>query len=302
MKRHSLFVHICAGCFFIACLFGCKSVQSVTPEETPASDVETQALKEVDPVYVIGSDGAVYFHIPVKQNKDFVKSLFQSAVNDISESDAQKIVDRIDIVYAVLGSDTDKNRLQVSASGSFPMTAIKFVMTQKNGWISHGNPVQFYTRSGTDFQVAIPASSKLLVAKDVQPMVDIFKGITDGVIAAEKPWPDTDIEYWMEDNTSDIRFCVLRPQAFLAGLLGMDMRLALSRVKGKLVEADENTMYLTLVMQFQNALVIKAAQSMMKLAYGNSVTITADEANSTVQVEGIVVSKVKLLDLVLKNQ
>ena len=305
MKKHNFF----AGTAFAVPVFtlimmtaGCTSVPKLPP---------------ADPLSVLGTDSSVYFKIPVQTHKDFVKSVIVSQIPQLSEKDADQIIGHLDMIYAGLGNKNDLSGIDISASGTIPSIAVKTALTEKNGWGKNTvqivsdqpsvrqRPYSYYTRSDTAYQLAVPSPDNVLLSKNVVPLIRQYdKSLQENVNAPDAAVPDiwvSDTYTWMTAPSADIRFCVLRPQAFLAKLLGIDMRLALACAKGSLAEtADSDNMDLELELEFQNVHAVRAAQIMMQMALGNGIIMESPENSQILKVRGVRISKVQVLDLLVQ--
>lgn len=95
----------------------------------------TSKIEKVNVVDLLEPDFDVYFSIPVQENFEFSKKLVSSFLlngDEDSEKDVEKIVKRIDFLY--VGLNLDSKEYEISASGDFPTTLSKLVLTEKKGW------------------------------------------------------------------------------------------------------------------------------------------------------------------------
>ncbi|QTQ11720.1 hypothetical protein HRI96_05605 [Treponema parvum] len=262
-------------CVFIFIASSCKSVE--------------KAIPAVDALSVLEEDSAVYFRIPAAQHSDFVKKLLYSAISGLTEENASLIVPKIDNICAGIGSAKDAGRIQFSADGYIPPLAIKAALTSKNGWnmkkssvnASVGGipvPYIYYSREDTDYSLGLASLKNIVLAKDVDPLFTRYnaqlKSVSESgsVMRPQDTWTSDTYE-WMSEKTSDIRFCVLRPQAFLASLLGTDMRFAIVCARGALAKGADGSFNLTLELEFPNSLVVKAARAALTLVFGKNIAL-----------------------------
>lgn len=285
--------------FLLIALAGCKTVP-----ENPS----------VDPFSLLDTDSSIYFKIPVAPHKDFVKSILLSKLPQLSDTDVQMITSRLNAIYAGIGTTDDAARIQISATGEIPPFVVKSVFSEKNGWIGKSAfftnsvtsvPYRYFMREGSDFQLAFPSVSNILLADNVQPLLGHYDTLMSGTSVLREEIQSVwvaDTYEWMNSDSSDMRFCVLRPQAFLAHLLGVDMRLALVCAKGSLAETSDNDrLILSLQLEFQNGSAARAARAMLSLALGsNAVAMSYNEETHTLILSNIEISKVQVLDLLLQ--
>lgn len=251
-----------------------------------------QAIPEVDPLSVLEEDSSIYFRIPVAKHTEFVKSLMCNFVPGLTEENADLIVPKITTLCAGIGSDDDSSRVQLSADGYISPLSVKVVITEKNGWTSNkadvsgsiatiSVPYTYYTRSDTEYQLSLPSLKNLVLAENVEPLLSRYNdqlsaiNSTGFVQTPSDNWTSTTYE-WMTTASDDIRFCVLKPQAFLAGLLGTEMRFALVCARGSFAELENGTYNLSLELEFQSTLVVKAAQLALNLLYGKTASISSE--------------------------
>lgn len=263
-------------CFILFFASSCKSAEKTIPE--------------VDALSVLEEDSSVYFRIPVASHAEFVKKLLCSAVEGLTEDNADLIIPKIDTICAGIGSEEDAGRVQLSAAGMIPPVALKTVFKEKHGWKSSASPVKSvfsknllpyttYSRANTDYVLSLPALKNIVMAKNIVPLLERYNKQYEAVVstglilAPSDAWTSNTYE-WMTESTDDIRFCVLRPQAFLAALLGTEMRFALVCARGKFVEKENGVFTLSLELEFENSFVVKAASAALRLAFGSQISIS----------------------------
>lgn len=279
VSLRTVFAVCCLSALFFAS--SCKSVENAIPE--------------IDALSILEEDSAVYFRIPVAKHSDFVKKMLCNTVSGLTEDNADMLIPKIDVICAGIGSKDDLNRVQLSASGYIPPIALKAVLTEKNGWKTKTSSVKSsltkglvpfvsYERSDTSYLLGLPSLKNMVFAEDVTPLFERYNEQYDAVSdtgivkVPSDTWTSNTYE-WMTQSSDDIRFCVLRPQAFLAALLGTEMRLALVCARGSFAENEDGSFNLSLELEFENMLVVKAAQVMLKLAFGQKVSMSQTDEN-----------------------
>lgn len=315
MKRRNIIFTLLAAAgavLFVLPLAGCKSTKAIS-DEISAEKVEV--IPKVDPLAVLDGDSAVYFRVPVADHKPFVKSLLLSNIDGMADADAETIVNHLDMICLGVGTKENPKRLQLAASGSIPRIAVKTALSEKKGWTKFTDPVTYYTHPGTKYQLAVPTTANVFLADDVSPLVENYKTVlgsdTESVITAQTDGWNDEVYEWMTAPGSAMRFCVLRPQAFLARLLGVDMRFALEFASGELtaVKQDDTAVggvpgdagyELSMKLVFQKARVVRAALAVLSLAFGDRMQATAENGSNVLQVSGIHVSNVTVLDLLVE--
>ena len=251
--------------------FSCKS----TPDLAP-----------VDAFDLLSTDAALYMTVPVQANQEFAASAIQK-VAKVAESDAKKIIERLDFAYISIDS---KNELQLSAGGNIPTTLAGLALTEKNGWTAGAVENQaVYTQKQTAYQLCLPSSSNAFLSRDISPMAKKFNQIAYG--GGEKKSAENDLSATVSENRekllsetldayqfkflhenlgADIMLYSPNPPVFLRNFLGgVEVGVPVSSLYAKLSKYEEYSggFNVTLVLNLNDARTIKAVAASMKLAF-----------------------------------
>ncbi|MFA6855680.1 MAG: hypothetical protein WCR31_00595 [Treponema sp.] len=267
-----------------ACFTSCKSV----PQGNP-----------VNPLDILDSGSSFYLKIPEKTDPILVSRVLQSGIVGLSSENADKIAERIDVVYAGLERKLNKTVVQAVVSGSVPHIAVSRVFEKNNGWEpfsvyeknTAGKPTGYvyYTEKSSGMQAAFPSDNIACFGYAVPAMIDsyhnhAFNGDSSCFIQSS-------VYEWLYEGGSQIRFYAVKPQSFLTVLTGTNLNLKLAYVKGYMItDQNHSDQYImTIEFEFNNERMIKAGESMLSLAFG----LTNSQTQLTTQTH-LIVSDIRI--------
>lgn len=241
-------------------LFSCKSVPS---------------YNYVEPLYLVDSDAPILVYVPVQSNVRFVEHVL-SNFTDISKNDINRIVSRTDNI--VISSNLRGN-VEFIIQGSYPAFALKSALSKKNGWLLSNIEdstfsLCYYSNPDLKFQLFSPDTSTIAVSNDVIPIIKKY-------INEQKLYFDEDdcqfldskridpkiFDYLTKAPNGEIKFYAQKPLDFLSKFLGKTFNLGINSLCGSLVQSkNEDLFALTLEIELNNPVIVKAAVKMLKLA------------------------------------
>ncbi len=116
MKKHAE-IHVIGILLVLLFFAGCKTVSS--------------AAKMADPVDFLPDEADIYFRIDARKNTSLVNAVIGKYVPEMAESDRQKLISMLQMIYAA--QNTETGQMYVAATGSFPnLKSLAF--TKQNGW------------------------------------------------------------------------------------------------------------------------------------------------------------------------
>ena len=249
-----------------------------------------------------------YISIPTAADPELVKYLIQSNIDNISESDLNELVKRIDRAYAGLNADNKNPKLQLAIDSDIPVKYIPKILNKKNGW-----EVKEYTGKDTqnkygvftqnDIVLAFPSDKMTLMGEDVEGMLTKYDRIHN--IPAEESegitYEDLDeLTYsHITESSSEIRFITNKPETFLLMLTGQKLTLQLNTVRGSFVcdPKNDNQYILDFIFDFKSQKAAKAGKVMLGFAFGLADGDDKDLKATEVRIEGIKLSKKQLYDI-----
>lgn len=273
-------------------LSGCKSAGNLNVPVIEAFDVLEQ-------------DSLMYMKIPVQAHKEFSRAFVASAVPQANDTIVNGIVNNIDTLYMGLATNTDKKRMQISASSS--ITASNLNLLSKNAGWSKGSVK-------TDAVTVYPVYSErqlelsqvckdiiVLSNREVKPLIytydSEFKTALEGNTINED-WKASDIHEFVTDTVNDnIRFYMVKPLSLLTNLLGTSLSTTifqLNFVRGE-VEKLPNTKYaVTLELDFKQPNLVTRAAGFVTLALGLTNSQIVMETPTLMKITNIEVSMKQL--------
>ena len=293
MKRHAELVSASLILFFLISLFSCKSLPTGTVVKAPD---------------LLNNKKNFYISIPSSADPELIKFIIKSNIQNVSDSDVEEIVSRIDRAYAGLNADNKNPKLQLAIDSDIPIKYIPKILTKKNGW-----EVKEYTgpTSGTKYGIftqeeivmAFPSDKLTLIGEDVEGMINQYDQIH--AIPAEeslgKSFENLDeLTYgWITESSSDIRFITNKPETFLLMLTGQKLTLQLNTVRGTFIcdPKNDNQYILDFIFEFNNEKAAKAGKVMLGFAFGLADGSDNSLKPNEVKIEGIKLSKKQLYDI-----
>ncbi|MCR4899714.1 MAG: hypothetical protein K5907_02745 [Treponema sp.] len=279
--------------FLLIFLFSCKTIPTGTVVKAPD---------------LLNNKKNFYISIPSSADPELIKFIIKSNIQNVSDSDVEEIVSRIDRAYAGLNADNKNPKLQLAIDSDIPIKYIPKILTKKNGW-----EVKEYTgpTSGTKYGIftqeeivmAFPSDKLTLIGEDVEGMINQYDQIH--AIPAEeslgKSFENLDeLTYgWITESSSDIRFITNKPETFLLMLTGQKLTLQLNTVRGTFIcdPKNDNQYILDFIFEFRNETAAKAGKVMLGFAFGLADGSDNSLKPNEVKIEGIKLSKKQLYDI-----
>ncbi len=278
---------------FLLCLAACKTVPTGTVVKAPD---------------LLNNKKNFYISIPSSADPELIKFIIKSNIQNISDSDVNEIVSRIDRAYAGLNADNKDPKLQLAIDSDIPIKYIPKILTKKNGWevkefSGPASGTKYGIFSQKEIVMAFPSDKLTLLGEDVEGMVSQYDEIH--AIPAEDSlgmsFENVDeLTYsWITESSSEIRFITNKPETFLLMLTGQKLTLQLNTVRGSFVcDPKNNNQYiLDFIFEFKNEKAAKAGKVMLGFAFGladgDDNTLKATE----VKIDGIKLSKKQLYDI-----
>ena len=278
---------------FLLFVTACKTVPSGTIVKAPE---------------LLNKNKNFYISIPTDVDPDLVKYVIKNNIKDISESDVNEIVSRINRAYAGLNADNKDPKIQLAIDSNIPVKYIPKLLTKKNGWTidSYTGPTSgfkygLYTQN--DVTMAFPSDKLALLGEDVNGMLkkydDIHSIPADDSIGVNYSDLDTLTYNYITESDSEIRFITNKPETFLLMLTGQKLTLQLNTVRGTFVcdPKNDNQYLLDFIFEFKNVMSAKAGKVLLgfvfNLADGDDKSLEANE----VKITGIKIKKQQLYDI-----
>ena len=131
---------------FVLLIVSCKSVPTGTVVKAPD---------------LLNNSKNFYISIPSAADPELIKFLIKNNIQNISDSDVDEIVSRIDRAYAGLNADNKNPRLQLAIDSNIPVKYIPKILNKKNGWeVSEFiYPLRFINYEGGAWRVFITAAT-----------------------------------------------------------------------------------------------------------------------------------------------
>ncbi len=249
-------------------------------EFTTTSCKSTSGLSSVEPIELLSVDSDAYFSIPVQPNFDFSKKLVKSVASDdsISEKDVNRILERIDTIYASM--NLTGSAFEMSASGNFPVKLSKFFLTEKNGWKNHKfNSYKYNEHLDSGLALSF-LSSDLVCLSSSSKIVEKQLKKCDDILS------QSDVQN-VSFETSDSDICFFFPNAadILSMLVGDNAMLSacFKSAYGSLRQIpDSENFDLTLTLSLADSRMKMAVSGILRLAFlGTSVGISTAEDSVT---------------------
>ncbi len=256
MQRRSVFAVIAAtALFFVAC--------SSSPKFT-----------EVSPVELLGEGETAYLLIPVPQNRAFTEKAisFLSGDGDISQKDVSRLLSRLETVALSVFSQNSDFAWTLCASGNFPTTLSKLVLTEKNGWYKRDfENLRYYQSEEMAISMmtdsAACASSKTANAEStLSRWLSIQKGESaKGASDEIKSFLESD------GDGGNIRFFVPNATTFFESFIGIP--LGVKSVRGILTQVQNEELFDSeFEIEFSNPFAALAFSAVVRRVDGVSVS------------------------------
>ncbi len=266
--------------FFVPAFFSCNT-----------SKVINTSLDEVHPLALLNQDFSIYMYLPVQHHKELFNDIILAEIPSLSKSDAEKISNQINNLYAGLGTVKDRSKLQMACDGDFPSIAVKMVFKEKNGWSgknylakssqealekNYPNEFTIFYSNETNYKISFCSENLLSLASDIEPMLENY--------AIRPALPETKYAKYLTENQEEnlsgekenILFYISRPGQYVKALLGSSITMGLGEAYGYLEylpnqkKADEYSgkYSLNIYLSLSKAAHMKAFLSGLKLAMG----------------------------------
>ena len=293
MTRYAELVSASLILFFLISLFSCKSLPNLTVVKAPD---------------LLNNKKNFYISIPSAADPELIKFIIKSNIENISDSDVDEIVSRIDRAYAGLNADNKNPRLQLAIDSNIPVKYIPKILTKKNGWevkefTGPTSASKYGIFSHNEIVMAFPSDKLTLLGEDVEGMVTQYDEVHS--IPAEDSVGMTfenidKLTYsWITESSSEIRFITNKPETFLLMLTGQKLTLQLNTVRGSFVcgPKNDNQYILDFIFEFKNEKAAKAGKVMLGFAFGLADGDDNSLKATEVKIEGIKLSKKQLYDI-----
>ena len=282
----------------LAGLFSCKSAPIVS---------------DVDPLDLLDGSSSFYLRIPQKADPALISRMLQNNLQGLSESDADRITQRIDTVYMGIRKSRKGSDFQLATSCNFPQIAVNTAFSKKNGWKSEklsldsklGKPVVYTVYDNSGLLASFPSLTTGVMGRGVPAMVERYHNLLQYIESAAYDSLDENARQWLsyENELSDaqVRFFASKPQSFLTTLTGANLNFKLIYVKGYLENDPENdSQYrMQLEFEFRDSRVVGAAKAMLSVAFGltdSNVRLTTD---THLIISGIKINKNQLYKILV---
>ena len=278
---------------FVLLIVSCKSVPTGTVVKAPD---------------LLNNSKNFYISIPSAADPELIKFLIKNNIQNISDSDVDDIVSRIDRAYAGLNADNKNPRLQLAIDSNIPVKYIPKILTKKNGWevkeyTGPTSSFKYSVFSQNDITLAFPSDKMTLIGEDVEGMLGKYDQIH--AIPADESFGMSfttldDLTYsHITESDSEIRFITNKPETFLLMLTGQKLTLQLNTVRGSFVcdPKNDNQYILDFIFDFKNVKAAKAGKIMLGFAFGLADGDDNSLKETEVKIDGIKLSKKQLYDI-----
>ena len=267
-------------------LLSCKSTPDIAP---------------VDPFELLDGNAALYLSVPVQANQEFVVSAIQKVAN-ASETDAQKIAERLDTAYIAI---SPTNEIQLSASGKIPVSFAGMALSEKKGW--KGSVVEqqaVYTHQQSLYQLCLPSSSNAFLSHNIEPMVRRFNKIayseTENTEKLLSESLDAGKYHFLHDNAGpDIVMYSPTPGYFIKNFLGSPIQMPVDSVAATLSQyrGVKEQFNVKFVINMSDARTVKATTVLLKTALFGVPAKISQTGERQITIIDLPVSKNRLLSM-----
>lgn len=260
----------------VAALFAFGSCASVM-----GSNVKVNAFDTLD------SDSNVYMSIPVGVHSEFTNSLLKKMIgSDVSDKYIKNVTDSIDRVYIGLGSDSNKNRVQIACDGTVS-TASKLALSSTEYFSKKVQNVnatglyQVYTEKQSGMQLCNPGSDLILIASDITPQLEKYDREASSQILSDilstgsgnsnaSEWKQSEAYKFVGDSSvNTVRIYMNKPLSFITNLLGTSLSSSifqLNFIEGEFTKLPSGKYSVDLNMEFSKDNLIAKAVAFLKVA------------------------------------
>lgn len=275
------------------------------PEETPK---EEKPVIEVDPLSLLEDDFSVYLSLPARENKSLCVKIIKSCVEGVSESDAESIAERIDVLYAGSGRVDDRSSIEAAFNTTIPRFFLRKALTEKNGWVKSNYEddtvkIEKYRSDNAGFELSLIQSGTMCIAQDLNGVFNIYSSLISQLNqnTEQKKWTS-----WVRQSGSDIYFYITRPGQYLRSLIGQSINLGTEAVYGKFARLEsskpENLYDLSFNIKLTQKRSVQVLYSLLELSFsmaGGSVTQTDD---LTLMLTGVEISEDQIVNMFFQDK
>ena len=281
-------------------LFSCKSTPDIEP---------------VDPFELLDSDAALYLSVPVQANREFVSAAIQK-VAKLSESDAEKISDRLDTAFVAIGTSGE---IQLSASGTIPTAFVGLALNEKNGW--KGSLISnqtCYTHQQTLYQLCLPSSTNAFLSHYIEPMVNRFNRLAyvdfnqqklseeekktqpSGELLLSQELGERVYQFLHDNKTSDIMMYAPVPKAFVRAFLGTEVNTPVDSLYAVLSQyrGVKEQFNVRLIINLTDPRVAKATCALLKTALFGVPAKVVQSGQKQITITDLPVTQKRILSLI----
>ena len=233
------------------------------------------APTELNPIALLSDGYSVYARLPAQHHLALTKEILREEIPNIQDGDVNLISNRLDIVWAAQGTEEDRSKTELIASGSIPSIALSGSLTKSRGWTK------------TKYK------DLLGLAADIAPLLD--RAAVHEVLAKNAR------NEWISRESEDILFFITRPQQYLHNLLGDTLTIPTDYIWGSLKYLSDEEYDMMMFMHISSPKTMPALRSMLTLAFaflGGRVEQTDEE---TLVVTGVPVTQRQIVDTITRD-
>jgi len=249
-----------------------------------------------------------YISIPASADPQLINYLIKNNVENISESDVEEIVSRIDRAYAGLNADNKNPRIQLAIDSNIPVKYIPKLLTKKNGWDIQNfegptSKASYGIFSQEAITLAFPSDKLTLMGDNVEGMLTRYDEIhaipAENSIGLTFEQLDDQTYNYITESSSEIRFITNKPETFLLMLTGQKLTLQLNSVRGSFVPdpTNDNQYLLDFIFDFKNLKAAKAGKVMLGFVFGLADGKDNSLKETEIKIEEIKINKKQLYDI-----
>lgn len=300
-KSEVYFLFISVAIFMTLAFYGCKtspSTPKVQPEpekKTVEKEEELPVEQDLVPLALIGKGFSIYASIPVTNHRDLTAELLTEEIENLSDTDAMLIAKRIDMLYAGLGTVSDRSRLEAVAEGNIPPIGIKTTFTKKNGWSknSYKDDLSYYAHDDSRYDICFFSQKLFSIAQDLTPVMDRY---------AEKAVLDeTRYTEWISRKSDDILFYITRPGQYLRSLIGASINASTDRIYGSMQHIRGNIYNMQMNIHVTDRSSIQSLKSMLALSFGLTGASLSQKDNETLVLSKVEVTQQQIVNLFTRD-
>lgn len=270
-------------------------------------------VSEVNPLDLIDNASSFYLRIPSSVDPEMIQNMLKNNLRNLSDSDAEKITERIDIVYIGLNKSRKGSDYQISALCNIPKIAINHAFSKKNGWVSDklvlsGNDeknVVYEVFQNSGLMASFPSENVACLGRAVPSMVETYHNLSQKISDSQKVPLNPEIRNWLcyENDIPDnqVRFYASKPQSFITMLTGANLNFKLVYVCG-IMENDpksENQYLMQLEFEFKEPKLMPAAKGMLSVAFGLTDSNVRTTSDTHLVISNIKINKKQLAKILV---